>query len=42
MGYPKPWDGKYNGKQLAAGVYYYVIDLNNNTPNISGYVTLIR
>ena len=41
-GYSKPWDGKYNGKQLAAGVYYYVIDLNNNTPNISGYVTIIR
>ena len=42
IGYPKPWDGKYNGRELPAGTYYYVIDLKNNTPKISGFVTIIR
>jgi len=42
IGYAKQWDGKYNGKQLAAGVYYYIIDLKNGGPNIAGYVTIIR
>lgn len=30
-GYPKPWDGTYNGRQLPFGTYYYVIRLNDNT-----------
>jgi gliding motility-associated-like protein len=41
-GYPRPWDGRYNGKNLPAGTYYYVIDLNNNTQPVSGFVTIIR
>ncbi|RFZ83362.1 gliding motility-associated C-terminal domain-containing protein [Mucilaginibacter terrenus] len=41
-GYAKPWTGSYNGKQLPAGVYYYVIDLRNNTPLWSGWVMMVR
>lgn len=41
-GYSKPWDGTYNGKKLPFGTYYYVIDLKNNTPLISGDVTIVR
>ncbi|MCC8424806.1 gliding motility-associated C-terminal domain-containing protein [Mucilaginibacter sp. UR6-11] len=41
-GYSKSWDGTINDHILPAGTYYYVIDLNNNTPKISGYVALIR
>ncbi|SDT66921.1 gliding motility-associated C-terminal domain-containing protein [Mucilaginibacter mallensis] len=42
IGYSKPWDGKYNGRVLPAGTYYYVIDLKNNTPKISGWVVIVR
>ncbi|MBW4888877.1 gliding motility-associated C-terminal domain-containing protein [Mucilaginibacter sp. HMF5004] len=41
-GYSKPWDGTYNGKILPEGTYYYTIDLKNQGPIMSGYVTLIR
>jgi len=41
-GYGKPWDGKFNGNPLPAGTYYYVIDLKNNTPKLSGWVLLVR
>jgi len=41
-GYSKPWDGRENGKELPAGTYYYVIDLKDNSPKLSGYVTIIR
>lgn len=42
IGYPKPWDGRENGKDLPVGTYYYVIELKNGTPPLSGYVTIIR
>ena len=42
VGYNKPWNGKYNGQYLPAGTYYYVLDLKNNTPTISGWVLLAR
>lgn len=42
IGYTKPWDGKYNGQVLPAGTYYYVLDLKNNTPKISGWVVIVR
>jgi len=29
VGYTTPWDGKYNGKPLPIGTYYYVINLNH-------------
>jgi gliding motility-associated-like protein len=41
-GYAKPWDGTSNGKPAAAGTYYYIIDLKNNTPKLSGWVLLVR
>jgi len=41
-GYPKPWDGNYNGSPLPVATYYYIINLNDNTPALSGYVTIIR
>ncbi|MEB0261181.1 MULTISPECIES: gliding motility-associated C-terminal domain-containing protein [unclassified Mucilaginibacter] len=41
-GYGKPWDGRLNGSQLPADTYYYVIDLKNGTPNLSGWVLLMR
>lgn len=42
IGYPKPWDGTRNGAPLPTGTYYYIIDLKNNTPKLSGWVVIIR
>ena len=41
-GYSKPWDGKFNGSPLPTGTYYYVINLQNGTPKLSGWVFLVR
>lgn len=41
-GYSKTWDGKYNGKPLPAGTYYYVIDLKNGSPALNGWVLIVR
>lgn len=41
-GYSKAWDGTYNGKQLPAGVYYYLIDTGDGRSKIAGSVTIIR
>lgn len=41
-GYSKAWDGTYKGSQLPVATYYYVIDLGDKSPKLSGYVTLIR
>lgn len=40
IGYPKPWDGTYNGNKLPPGTYYYKIDLKNGTV-YSGWVLII-
>jgi gliding motility-associated-like protein len=40
-GYNKPWNGNSNGKQLPAGVYYYIIKTKNSTQTYSGSVTII-
>jgi len=42
LGYPKPWDGTYNGKPVPVGVYYYLINTHFNGQVLSGYVTVIR
>jgi gliding motility-associated-like protein len=42
VGYPKAWDGTDHGKALPAGTYYYIINLQNNTSLLSGFVALLR
>ena len=42
QGYTKPWDGRYNGKPLPFGTYYYIIDRKNNFPLLSGWVMIIH
>jgi gliding motility-associated-like protein len=41
-GYAKAFDGTYDGKKLAVGTYYYIINLGGALPQLSGFVTLIR
>ena len=36
------WDGTNNGKELAVGTYYYIIDLNTGDVPQTGPVTIIR
>jgi gliding motility-associated-like protein len=40
-GYANPWDGRYNGGKLPAGVYYYIINAKNGKQTLSGSVTII-
>jgi gliding motility-associated-like protein len=42
VGYPKPWDGSFNGSPLPAGTYYYIIDRKNGFPVLSSWVLIIR
>lgn len=42
IGYPKPWDGTYNGQQLPVGTYYYIINPKLGRSVISGSLTIIR
>ena len=45
IGYPFAWDGKMQGKDVPAGTYYYVIELNVpgvNLEPIVGNVAIIR
>lgn len=43
-GYTKPWDGKYNGKDLPVGTYYYIINLNSPLAKkpYTGPITIFR
>lgn len=43
-GYTEKWDGKYKGKDLPVGTYYYVINLHDeaNPENITGPITIMR
>ncbi len=41
-GYSRAWDGRFNGKSLPAGTYYYTIDRKNNFPLSSGWLLIIR
>lgn len=38
----KPWDGKFNGKDLPVGTYYYTIYFNQDFETYSGWVLLTR
>jgi gliding motility-associated-like protein len=43
IGYPTPWDGKRQGRDLPAGTYYYTIDLKTEgLKKLAGYVTILR
>jgi gliding motility-associated-like protein len=41
-GYNKSWDGTYDSSKLPTGTYYYIIDLKNDTPKISGWVLIVH
>ena len=38
----KPWDGKFNGKDLPIGTYYYTIYFNDDFKVFSGWVFITR
>jgi len=38
----EPWDGTYRGRPMPIDSYYYILDLNNGDPPITGNVTIIR
>jgi len=42
VGYSTPWNGTFNGTPLPTGTYYYIIDLKNGTPKITGWVLILR
>ena len=42
IGYNKPWDGTYNGKEAPAGTYYYIVDPKNGRSRMAGFVDIVR
>jgi hypothetical protein len=45
IAYPQPWNGKRGSKQVPAGTYYYIIELNEpgvELDPITGNVAIIR
>jgi gliding motility-associated-like protein len=41
-GYAREWDGRFNGKSLPLGTYYYIIQLKNGFGDLKGAVTIIK
>jgi hypothetical protein len=41
-GYPIPWDGTREGRDLPIDSYHYIIDLKNGDRPIIGTVTIVR
>jgi gliding motility-associated-like protein len=41
-GYAEPWDGTYNGVEVASATYYYIILLNGDEDPVTGSVTIVR
>lgn len=41
-GYGDPWDGKYEGKDLPSGTYYYVIDPGDGSSTLTGAVSIVK
>ncbi len=41
-GYQRPWDGTYKNNDVPVGTYYYIIDLDNGEPPITGDITVMR
>jgi gliding motility-associated-like protein len=41
-GYPSPWQGTSNGRNLPVDSYHYIIDLNNGAKPLIGNITIVR
>ena len=41
-GYSQPWDGRYEGKELPVGTYYYTITLDGGVAHYKGSVTILK
>ena len=41
-GYSQSWDGRYHGSLVPQGTYYYLIDLHNGMPALSGWLLVVR
>ena len=41
-GYAVSWDGTFKGSPVPFGTYYYVVDLGDGSPRLTGYITVIR
>lgn len=42
VNYPSPWNGRYNGSDLPAGTYYYIITPGKGFKPLTGYLAIIR
>lgn len=42
IGYSNPFDGIINGEKVPAGTYFYIIKASEDTPTLTGSVTIVR